>query len=258
MYIYPVATEAASTQEIYDAIAALDDIRGDARHLSGTMNGASRLLLKAHRILGETRCRVYDWRHAVQTCGDVALSDLRVVGESVEHGAPYAPSHPTFLIKILRQLRIDYSRYEFVDLGSGKGRVLLVASEFPFRRITGVEFASELHEIAVQNVKNYRSTSQRCRDIQCVNGDAMQYVFPDAPTVLFMFNPFRPAVLVPILRRLQASLEQNPRDVLLLYAAPFYGDLVEQETMLRCIARERYHNSYGLPRAQGAIGGSAS
>lgn len=213
------------------------------------MNGASRLLLKAHRVVGETRCRIYDWRHAVQTCGDVALSDLRVVGGSVEHGAPYAPSHPTFLDKILRQLPIEYSRYQFVDLGSGKGRVLLVASEFPFRRITGVEFASELHDIAVQNVKNYRSSSQLCRDIQCVNGDAMQYVFPDEPTVLFMFNPFRPAVLVPILRRLQASLEQNPRDVLLLYAAPFYGDLVEQETMLRCIARERYHNSYGIPRA---------
>ena len=131
----------------------------------------------------------------------------------------------------------------------GKGARFLVASEFPFRRITGVEFASELHDIAVQNVKNYRSSSQLCRDIQCVNGDAMQYVFPDEPTVLFMFNPFRPAVLVPILRRLQASLEQNPRDVLLLYAAPFYGELVEQETMLRCIARERYHNSYGIPRA---------
>src|SRR5436190_1524408 len=167
---------------------------------------ASNLLLKAHQMIGEDRCRLYDWRHEVSTCGDVALADLEVIGQNGKHGVSYAPSHPTFLFRLLDGLAIDYKRYQFVDLGSGKGRVLLVASEFPFRGITGVEFAPELHDIALDNVRRYKSRTQRCGNITCVNGDAMQYEFPREPTVALMFNPFRPAVMVPILRRLQASL----------------------------------------------------
>jgi len=206
------------------------------------------VLQKLHLLVGETRCRIYDWKHNVRTCGDVTLAGLEIVGGSAEHGAPYAPSHPRFLNDILRKLDIDFPRYHFVDLGSGKGRVLLVASEFPFQRIVGVEFASELHAIAVDNVKRYRSETQRCRDIVCIHGDAMKYSFPEVPTILFMFNPFRPAVMVPVLRNLQRSIERAPRDVTLLYAAPFYGELVEQETSLRCVAQERYHNTYKVPR----------
>jgi tRNA G46 methylase TrmB len=33
-----------------------------------------------------------------------------------------------------------YSQYTFIDVGSGKGRVLFVAAEYPFRKVIGVEF----------------------------------------------------------------------------------------------------------------------
>jgi hypothetical protein len=219
-------------------------MNGSRANVSSTAN----VLRKLHLLVGETRCRLYDWRHDVRTCGDVTLAGLEIVGGSVEHGAPYVPSHPRFLYEILRTLDIDFSRYHFVDLGSGKGRVLLVASEFPFQRIVGVEFASELHAIAVDNVKRYRSATQRCRDIACIHGDAMKFSFPDAPIILFMYNPFGPAVMVPVLRNLQQSIERNPRDVILLYAAPFHGQLVEQETSLRRVATGRYHNTYRVAR----------
>lgn len=31
--------------------------------------------------------------------------------------------------------------YDFLDFGSGKGRTLLMAASFPFKKITGVEFS---------------------------------------------------------------------------------------------------------------------
>ena len=195
-------------------------------------------------VVGETRCRLYDWRHNVQTCGDVAVASLGDVGANADHAAPYMPSHPKFLDSIIRNLGIDYARYVFVDLGSGKGRVMLVASEFPFARVQGVEFSRSLHEIAARNVERYSSRTQRCKTVEPIHGDAMQYQFPRSPTVIFMFNPFRPAVLVPVLRNLEASIAENPRDVLLLYTAPYYGDLVESETRLRLVREERYHNLY--------------
>jgi SAM-dependent methyltransferase len=195
-------------------------------------------------VVGETRCRLYDWRHNVQTCGDVSVTSLGDVGENGDHAAPYMPSHPKFLDGTIRNLGIDYSRYVFVDLGSGKGRVLLVASEFPFARVQGVEFSRPLHDIAARNVKQYNSRSQRCRIVEPIHGDAIRYEFPRSPTVIFMFNPFGPAVLLPVLQNLEASIARLPRDVVLLYMAPYYGGLIESETSLRLVSQERYHNQY--------------
>src|SRR5436190_23028247 len=123
---------------------------------------ASNLLLRAHQMIGEARCRLYDWRHGVSTCGDVALADLEVIGQNGKHGVSYAPSHPTFLFRLLDGLAIDYKCYQFVDLGFGKGRVLLVASEFPFRGIIGVEFAPEVQDMALDSVRSYKSRTHSC------------------------------------------------------------------------------------------------
>jgi hypothetical protein len=99
----------------------------------------------------------------------------------------------------------------------------------------------------MENIRRYRG-HQRCRDVQSVNADAMDFEFPAQPTVVFLFNPFRPPVLVPVLRHLQASLERDPRDVLLLYSGSFHGDMVERETRLRCVERSEYHNLYRVPQ----------
>lgn len=198
-------------------------------------------LLKA---VGEARCRMFDWRHGVRTCGEAQLADLTLVGKNTDHGVHYHPTHPKFLFEVFNSLQIDYPSYTFVDLGSGKGRALLVASEFPFSKILGVEFAAELHEIACENIRSYRSKTQKCKNIQSLNLDAAEFELPLTPLVLYLFNPFRPAVLVPVLQRLQRSLHSHPRDVTVIYLAPFHGALIEQETALRCVEQSTYHNTY--------------
>jgi len=199
------------------------------------------VLLKA---VGEARCRVFDWRHGVRTCGDAKVTDLTVVGNNAEHAVYYHASHPKFLFEVFSSLKIDYPSYTFVDFGSGKGRALLVASEFPFAEIVGVELATELHEIAARNITNYRSKTQKCKNVQSVNVDAAEFELPLTPLVLYLFNPFRPPVLIPVLQRLQHSLDAHPRDVTLIYMAPFHGPLIEQETALRCVEESMYHNTY--------------
>ena len=201
-------------------------------------------------LMGHARSRVFDWRHSVRTCGNVDLGKLTIEGENIRHGVFYQPSHPKFLFELLRALDISYERYAFIDLGSGKGRVLLVASEFPFLEVVGVEFARELHEIACDNIRRYRSASQKARTVRSIHGDAIAFEFPLVPVVLFLANPFGPEVLVPVLRRLRASLASHPRDVIILYSAPFHGELVERETGLTCVEQALYHNIYRTPTAQ--------
>ena len=44
----------------------------------------------------------------------------------------------------------------FIDLGSGKGRmVLAAAARYPFKRVIGVELAEQLHEVARANVAEW-------------------------------------------------------------------------------------------------------
>ena len=195
-------------------------------------------------LVGETRCRLFDWRHNVHTCGNVALDRLTITSANARHGIFYDPTHPKLLFEVLSALDIPYERYAFIDLGSGKGRALLVASEFPFRKVLGVEFARELHETACENIRRYRSRSQKTRNVRSILGDAIEFEFPASPFVLFLSNPFRPEVLVSVLRRLQAALATRPGDVIVVYAAPEHGELIERETTLTCVTRSVYHNTY--------------
>lgn len=199
------------------------------------------VLLKA---VGEARCRYFDWQHGVKTCGDAHLANLTLVGNSADHGVFYHPTHPKLLFELFSSLKIDFPSHTFVDLGSGKGRSLLIASEFPFSKVVGVEFAAELHEIASQNIQSYKSKTQKCKDVRSVNLDAAEFEIPSTPLVLYLFNPFRPAVLIPVLQRLQRSLDSHPREVTLIYLAPFHAALIEQETALKCVEQATYHNTY--------------
>ena len=196
------------------------------------------------RAVGQARCRAFDWRHGVRTCGAVTLDGLTIAGGNVGQGGFYLGSHPRFIFRVIKGLKIDYRRYVFIDLGSGKGRVLLVASEFPFMEVLGVEFARELHEIACENIRRYRSSTQKCKRMRCLHADAVAFEFPPVPIVVFMANPFGPGVLVPVLHNLQRSLDSHPRDILLVYEAPFHGHNVENETTLRCVEKSIYHNTY--------------
>src|ERR1700691_5447899 len=94
----------------------------------------------------------YDWDHRVNTTsGAVGWRD-RLLG--VFH-SPYQPTEAGLFHEMIDALcehtHIDLSEFVFVDLGSGKGRTLLMASDYPFQRIVGVELLPALHETAKGN-----------------------------------------------------------------------------------------------------------
>src|SRR5882724_12595376 len=91
---------------------------------------------------------LFDVFRNVRTGGAVSLDRLTLVG-SGKTGFDYLPARPRNVRRALSDLPVDNpAKYTFVDLGSGKGRILFLAAEFPFRRIQGIEFAVELHREA--------------------------------------------------------------------------------------------------------------
>lgn len=168
----------------------------------------------------------YDWEHRVNTTSGSVGWQARLLG--CFH-SPYQPTDPALFREMMAALPIDFREFTFVDLGSGKGRTLLMASEYPFRRILGVELIAELHDTAEKNIREYRSPTQRCPQIESVLADARQFEMPAEPLVLYLFNPLPKDALAEVLERLEKSLERNPRPVWIVYHNPLletvFGEL---------------------------------
>jgi SAM-dependent methyltransferase len=157
----------------------------------------------------------YDFDHNVDTTSSNVPLRTRI--HEIFAGRQYQPSDPVAFHESVSELGIRYEDFTFIDLGSGKGRALLMACEYPFRHIVGVELLPELHVIAERNVEKFSSPAQRCRDFECVCADARDYVFPPEPLILYSFNPFPEHVLADVLRNVERSLREYPRQVFILY-----------------------------------------
>ncbi len=160
----------------------------------------------------------FDFDHHVDTTASNLSARTRLVGAAA--GAGYQPTDPAQFRELLDQLHIDFPRFTFLDLGSGKGRALLLASDYPFRRILGIELLPELHSQALQNIARYKSDSQRCFALSSVCQDARQLQFPAEPLVLYLFNPLPEEALRSVVTRLEQSLSASPRNAYVLYANP--------------------------------------
>lgn len=170
----------------------------------------------------------YDWNQRVDTTSATVSFRNRLLG--VFH-SPYQATEPDLFHEMVGGLKIDYSRFVFLDLGSGKGRTLLMASDYPFLRILGVEVLPELHRVAQENVRKYRSDQQTCFRIEPILADARDFDFPLEPLVVYLFNPFPQPILESVLTRLQRSVRENPRPVYLLYHNPLLESVLAKRTV---------------------------
>ena len=163
----------------------------------------------------------YDWDHRVNTTSAALSWRDRLLG--VFH-SPYQPTEPALFHEMLAALRqqpqLDFQEFTFIDLGSGKGRTLLLASDYPFRRIVGVELLPALHQIAQENLQKYTRESQKCFALESICADATAFPFPAEATLLYLFNPFPESGLKRMLANLEQSLRQSPRPVYVLYHNP--------------------------------------
>ncbi len=159
----------------------------------------------------------YDWENRVNTTSGTVGWRARLLG--LFH-SPYQPTDPALFQEMMASLPIEFDQFTFVDLGSGKGRTLLMASEYPFRKIVGVELIAELHRAAEENIRAYHSATRRCVQIETMLADARDFGFPNDPLVLYLFNPLPERALSEVLQGLEWSLAQAPRPVWIVYHNP--------------------------------------
>jgi len=183
----------------------------------------------------------YDWDFRVDTTSGTVGWRERLLGTF--HSA-YQPTEPFLFHEMVQSLGIEYSDFTFIDLGSGKGRTLLMASEYPFRRIVGVELLPALHRVAVENLQKFRSPAQRCFALESRCEDARQFQFPPEPLVLYLFNPLPEAGLVPVVQNLESSLCERPRPIRVVYLNPLLRHVLDA-TSLRILRSAEHYLVYG-------------
>lgn len=190
--------------------------------------------LPVREIVSKARCRWWDWRHGVRTCGEESAQLADVAGTSTEDSFSdatfYMPTHPKLVYRILKTLNPEPGRYDFVDFGSGKGRVVLIASEFPFREVTGVEFDRRLHATAEENIRLFRGR-RRCERVQSICMDAADYQPLGRDTIYFLFFPFKEKVMEIVLRQIRASMARAAHDCFVVYVNPELGFMIDDTGM---------------------------
>lgn len=165
----------------------------------------------------------FDWWHGTETIQWVDTKSLDISAEAKEHIAPYKATKARPFRRLLRTLNLSKT-YTFVDFGSGKGRALLVAAEYGFQKVIGVEISKELCDVARHNAKVMGYESQ----IHPVLSDVSTFVIDGDQKVFYLYDPFDVVILRRILEQLASSLKRDPRTVWLLYNAPTYHEEVMQ------------------------------
>jgi predicted RNA methylase len=194
-----------------------------AKGIVGLIDMAWRRLL--HRpVISEPRLieHPFDIRYGVQTSGYVTLPTKK------DQFAYYGVNPSVFREVCSRWVATlnspeDLERYCFIDLGSGLGRALLLASEFRFREVIGVELDATLAVSARKNIEIWNAGGHAHAPIRVEHADVRDFQFPASPVLIFLYNPFGEDTMLEILARLEDVYKVSSSTVDILYCYPKYG-----------------------------------
>lgn len=164
----------------------------------------------------------FDLDHGVQTSGLIPGRFLKTGHVHDRHSTAYfgvAPSVFHALLKRWRRTRptAPIERFTFLDLGAGMGRALLLASEYPFRKVLGVELNPILAATARRNLTKWRAARRVTSPTRVIIDDAVSVRLPAGPCLIFLFNPFGASVMRRLMKRLAVHYAGQPNQLDLLY-----------------------------------------
>ena len=142
----------------------------------------------------------------------VEKGEMRETQEGNVHYAATSPLYYRSLKEFLR--RQDNGGNRIMDIGCGKGRMLEFFHNFGFSKADGLEYSSELAEIARKNMK---TLGLPC---EVFTGDAAEFEEYDTYDWFYLFNPFHQNIMLRFIGNLKESLRRNPRAITIVYTNP--------------------------------------
>lgn len=176
----------------------------------------------------------FDLEFGVRTSGLVAGRNLKSGHTSDRHNTAYFGVAPSvFREMIVRWRRLKpaaaIDEFTFVDVGAGMGRAMLLAAEFPFRAVLGVELNPTLARIGRRNMALWRAAGRANAPMRMMCRDAVEFELPAGPKVVFLFNPFGAPVLRRLLRKWSAAFAQRAGQLDILYVNNEQGAVLDAQ-----------------------------
>jgi len=164
----------------------------------------------------------FDVVHGTDTGGLTPGVELKTGHDHDRYNTAYYGIAPSLLRRFITQWRKlppphRLGSYNFIDVGAGKGRAMLLASEFPFREVVGVELNPDLARICRRNIRIWNASHEQAAPLRVSEGDATEFVFPPGPCLVYMFNPFGSIVVRRFLRTIEAQFADRKGDLDILY-----------------------------------------
>lgn len=196
----------------------------------------------------------FDIRFGTDTMGFKNLGNLDINSNFKKDGEDYIPTRAKHLRRIFKMKHFS-KEDTFVDLGSGKGRTLLIASDY-LDNLKGVEFSEELCDIARKNIIVYgNKTGKNLQDkVSVFCTDVTKYIISDEDNIFYLYNPFNETVLSKFISNLEISISKAPRKVWIIYYYPVHSSVfddmsifIKQSSLtmdgVKCIIYKT-HNTY--------------
>lgn len=155
------------------------------------------------------------------TMRDISLFDK---SQGLYHG--YSKTDEHHLREIFGNLSFT-GRDRLLDIGCGKGVVLLEASAYPFEKVTGIDIDERLITIARKNFQILRMESR----VECIQSDAVKFEMYEEYNVFFLFNPFSAPIMEKVVDKLISV--SRKKQITVIYHNPVYIKLFEKGGLLK-------------------------
>ena len=161
----------------------------------------------------------FDLRFGTDTHNREQPNPSEMRSANFEDAVGYMPTNARVFRSVMSSLDLPADSV-FVDVGSGKGKVLMLATSYEFKEIVGIEVSKKLCDIARRNLNKLLESNNIKTNPRVIHSDIVDYHFSEE-NVFFMYNPFHTAVMKQFIGNISRSISENPRDIWIIYHQPF-------------------------------------
>lgn len=182
---------------------------------------------------------IWDAKYKLDTRSEVAIQDLDISSDEKKHADKYKPTRTRYFRKLIQHLKPDLNGV-FVDVGCGKGRILILAAMFGFKEVRGIEISNQLSNISSKNIETFRARFEKafCVEVLCLS--VLDYHFRHDETFVFLYSPFDYTITERFLCKLEESIAKSPREVTLVINEFRFPELMNKSQVFQLSERFRY------------------
>ena len=174
------------------------------------------ILRKFESLIDRILNVAFDFYYRVETRQMIEPSEMDIDEADLKDTKRYQGSHVRILRKAFREIGMDLSGYHFIDLGSGKGRAMFIASLFGVKKCIGIEIAHKIQEICKKNIDTFcRRTGIDREKFELFQGNAMDYNISTSNNLIYLFNPFNLNIVELVAQKLKNSSLTPGTDIIL-------------------------------------------